>query len=59
MSESTFMKATMNINAAQRRAITKARQAGVPLITILTWLVTYGPKIEQMIQELLDRWKKK
>jgi hypothetical protein len=41
-----------------KRLIATAREAGVPLGTILEWLLMYGPKIFEILKDLINNWKK-
>lgn len=54
-----FDLATKKATGDQKRAIRKAKGAGVPLVTILGWVIQYGPQLLAMIDELISKWKKK
>lgn len=54
-----FDLATKKATGEQKRAIRKAKTAGVPLVTILGWLIQYGPTFLAVIESLIEKWKKK
>lgn len=61
MSKQGYCETTMeNIKAAEPKMgsiFDQAKAAGVPFLTILQWIMQYGPQIFSMITDLINKFK--